>query len=97
MHAAPAPHGTQTSMTRPARTRLHSMCRSRYRAPGGGQKRTPGGLVTLYPRPALTNPSRGTVVVVGREITDPAERAQLGIGVGETAVEVTAALLPEVA
>jgi hypothetical protein len=41
--------------------------------------------------------SRSTVVVVGREITDPGERAQLGIGPGETAVEVTAALLPEVA
>lgn len=41
--------------------------------------------------------SRGTAVVVGREITDPAERAQLSIGSGEGAVEVTSGLLPEVA
>ena len=40
---------------------------------------------------------RRTVAVTGREITDPAERAQLGIGPGETAVEVSIPLLPEVA
>jgi hypothetical protein len=41
--------------------------------------------------------SRRTPVIVGCEITDPAERAQLGIGPGETAVEVTPGLLPEIA
>ena len=40
--------------------------------------------------------SRPVLAVVGTEITDPAERAQLGIGPGETAVEVSRDLLPEV-
>jgi hypothetical protein len=31
---------------------------------------------------------RRTVVYVGREVTDAADRAQMGIGPGETAVEV---------
>jgi hypothetical protein len=38
--------------------------------------------------PAKFVTDRGTVVFVGREMTDPAERAQMGIGPGETAVEV---------
>ncbi len=38
---------------------------------------------------------RATAAVVGRQITDPAELAQLGIGPGENAVEVTLDLLPE--
>lgn len=42
------------------------------------------------------NNSRPVLAVVGSEITDPAERAQLGIGPGETAVEVSRELLPEV-
>lgn len=38
--------------------------------------------------PAKYATSAGTFVYVGREVTDPAERARLGIGEGETAVEV---------
>jgi hypothetical protein len=38
--------------------------------------------------PAAWRSSAGQIVYVGREVTDPAERAQLGIGPGETAVEV---------
>ncbi len=38
--------------------------------------------------PAKYGTDRGTIVFVGREITDPSERVQLGIGDGETAVEV---------
>lgn len=37
--------------------------------------------------------SDGTRAVVGTEITDPAERAKLSIGPGETAVAVSATLL----
>jgi len=38
--------------------------------------------------PARYDTDRGTVVFVGREVTDPGDLAQLGIGPGETAIEV---------
>jgi len=46
---------------------------------------------------AIHATSRRTAIVTGREITDPAERALLPIGPGETAVEVSLDLLPEAA
>jgi hypothetical protein len=50
---------------------------------GGGGSCTDGDTC-----PAKYATGAGTFVFVGREVTDPAERAQLGIGPGETAVEV---------
>ena len=38
--------------------------------------------------PGKYSTDAGTFVFVGREVTDPADRAHLGIGAGETAVEV---------
>jgi hypothetical protein len=43
--------------------------------------------------PALARTDRGTCVVVGQVVTDPEALSQLGIGPGELAVEVPAALL----
>lgn len=39
--------------------------------------------------PGKYRTDRGTFVFVGPEVTDPADRARLGIGPGETAVEVS--------
>jgi hypothetical protein len=47
--------------------------------------------------PAKFATSAGTFVIVGREITDAAERATLRVGPGETAVEIPAHISPEVA
>lgn len=44
---------------------------------------------------AIHATSRRTAIVTGREVTDPAERALLPIGPGETAVEVSLELLSE--
>ena len=46
--------------------------------------------------PAIDTSDRGTVVVTGKQVTDPEVLAQLRIGPGETAVEIPASLLPEV-
>jgi hypothetical protein len=47
--------------------------------------------------PAASVSNRGTVVIVGKRVTEPAALAQLAIGDDEIAVEVPASLLPEVA
>jgi hypothetical protein len=46
--------------------------------------------------PAVDASDRGTIVVTGTLVTDPALLAQLAIGPGEAAVEIPAGLLPEV-
>jgi hypothetical protein len=43
--------------------------------------------------PALAATDAGSFVVVGKVVTDPEARGALGIGPGEQAVEVPAALL----
>jgi len=43
--------------------------------------------------PALAETDRGSYVVVGKVVTDPEALSALGIGSGEQAVEIPAALL----
>ena len=47
--------------------------------------------------PAVHHSDRQTLVIVGSLVRDPETLAQLAIGPGETAIEVPASLLPEVA
>ncbi len=46
--------------------------------------------------PAVHRTESGSVVIIGRVVTDEGLLAQLAIGPGERAVEVPADLLPEV-
>jgi hypothetical protein len=46
--------------------------------------------------PAVHKTDRGTLVLVGRKISEPEDLAQLAIGPDEIAIEVPAGLLPEV-
>jgi hypothetical protein len=46
--------------------------------------------------PAVHQTDTGSLVVIGRVVTDPAALAQLAIGPGEIAVEVPGTLIPEV-
>lgn len=47
--------------------------------------------------PAVKRTEGGSLVIVGAVITDPAILAQLGIGPGETAIEIPGGLIPELA
>ena len=47
--------------------------------------------------PAVHQTDRGTLMIIGRIVTDPEALAQLAIGSGETAIEVPMSLIPEVA
>jgi hypothetical protein len=62
---------------------------------GGGGGGGGGGCTDGDTCPAKFGTDRDTFVIVGREITDPAERAGLGIGPGETAVEIPRHISPE--
>ncbi len=46
--------------------------------------------------PAVRRTNRGSLMITGRLVTDPAEMAKLKIGPGEVAVEVPQSLMPEV-
>jgi hypothetical protein len=46
--------------------------------------------------PAVHLTDSGTLVIVGRLVTEPEALSQMAIGDGETAIEVPASLLPEV-
>lgn len=46
--------------------------------------------------PAVHSTDRGTFMIIGRVVGDPAALAQMEIGPGEVAIEVPASLLPEV-
>ena len=46
--------------------------------------------------PAAHKTSRGTVMIVGRPVTEPEALAQMAIGDGEIAIEVPGELFPEV-
>jgi hypothetical protein len=47
--------------------------------------------------PAVHRTETGSLVIIGRAVTDDSLLAQLAIGPGEVAIEVPAELLPEVA
>lgn len=47
--------------------------------------------------PAVHKTETGSLVIIGRVVTDNDALSQMAIGPGEMAVEVPAALLPEVA
>jgi len=47
--------------------------------------------------PAAHLTPRGTLNIIGRPVTDPAELAQMAIGPGEIAIEVPGTLFPEAA
>jgi hypothetical protein len=46
--------------------------------------------------PAVHQTETGSLMIIGRVVTDPSALAQMAIGPGEIAVEVPADLLPEV-
>ena len=46
--------------------------------------------------PAVHLTDRGTLVIIGRVVTDPEALAQMAVGAGEIAVEVPGSLIPEV-
>jgi hypothetical protein len=46
--------------------------------------------------PALHQTDRGTLVIIGRRVSDSEALAQMAIGADEVAIEVPASLLPEV-
>ena len=46
--------------------------------------------------PALHKTDTGSLVIVGRVVTDPEALAQMAIGAGEIAIEVPESLIPEV-
>ena len=47
--------------------------------------------------PAVHQTERGTLVIIGSVVSDPAMLAELAIGPGERAIEVPLSLIPEVA
>jgi hypothetical protein len=47
--------------------------------------------------PAVHGTDRGTLMIIGRVVSDSDVLAQMAIGPGEIAIEVPASLLPEVA
>ena len=47
--------------------------------------------------PAVHQTDQGTLMIIGSVVTDPEALRHLAIGPGETAIEVPAALIPEVA
>jgi hypothetical protein len=46
--------------------------------------------------PALHQTDTGSLMIVGRIVTDPEALAQMAIGAGEIAIEVPESLIPEV-
>lgn len=46
--------------------------------------------------PAVHETDSGTLMIVGRLVTEPEALAKMAIGDGETVIEVPASLLPEV-